>query len=105
MRPSHIGLDRRSVFWNYANGQQAEIVLRISKTGSRNRMMHVAALNGASVSELAAQYGLGEKRVLAILLAERHKCEVSPVAVYKELRTGSASLAGNKPAKIGGYAF
>jgi hypothetical protein len=60
-------------------------------------MMYVAALNGASIAELAAQYELGEQRVAAILLAERHKFQVSPAAAYKEMRARAQVCLGASP--------
>lgn len=55
-------------------------------TGSRNREMFVAFLNGTPKAELAIQYGLAINSVNAILRIERHKLAVSPQLQYRQLR-------------------
>jgi hypothetical protein len=51
--------------------------------------MFVASLEGVTQEELARIYGLGAKRVAAILLTERHRREVSPATAYQDLRVAT----------------
>lgn len=52
----------------------------------RNFEILIEHLEGASISQLAAQHGLRPSTVSGVLTAERHKLSVSPAREYLELR-------------------
>ena len=64
---------------------------KVAITAARNLEMLAAAEAGASLSELAAKYGLQAKTIRQILTAERHKRSVSPLPDYRRLRTEAVS--------------
>ena len=56
----------------------------------RNREMMTAFENGTPIRQLMARYGLGEKRVKAILADEKNRRLSSPDPFYRSLRTAGA---------------
>ncbi|MBA2590226.1 MAG: hypothetical protein H0U98_16560 [Alphaproteobacteria bacterium] len=56
---------------------------------ARNRAMMAAFEGGASISKLMVDYGLGEKRIRAILADERNRRRNSPDPFYRTMRAGA----------------
>jgi hypothetical protein len=56
------------------------------KTRVRNLIILAAHKAGTSTASLAAQFHLTENRIMAIVIAERHKVAVSQDPEYRRLR-------------------